>query len=208
MSLSLAFLVWVSLFVSVMLHEIAHGLVSEIQGDPTPRRMGRITLNPIQHIDPLGLILPILLYIIRSPVIIGWAKPVPIDPRYYRHPRLGLLLTALAGPLTNIALSSLLVVFARSAPGLFQFVTFQMWWVQIIYANLFLAVFNMIPIPPLDGSRVFQLFLPHRLAISYLTLERYGFLILFLLFFFVREVQIVLGKITLFLFGWLVRGLT
>jgi Zn-dependent protease len=207
MSISLLVIVWAGLFASVMLHEIAHGLVSEAQGDPTPRRMGRITLNPVRHIDPLGLALPILLYIARSPVVIGWAKPVPIDPRYYRSPRFGMLLTALAGPLTNVAIAALLILLLRSAPGLFQFVTFREWWKMVIFTNLFLAVFNMIPIPPLDGSRVLQFFLPRRLLVAYFALERWGFLILFALFFFVREVSIGLSLVTIYIFGWLLRGL-
>jgi Zn-dependent protease len=207
LSLSLAIAVWAGLFISVMLHEIAHGLVSEAQGDPTPRRLGRITLNPARHIDPLGLTLPILLYIIGSPVVIGWAKPVPIDPRYYRWPRFGMLLTALAGPLTNIAIATILILLARSIPGLFLSITFRMWWIRIVLVNLFLAVFNLIPIPPLDGSRVLQFFLPYPIAVAYFSLERWGFFIIFLLFFFVREVQIGLNTITLHLFGWLLRGL-
>ncbi|MHA2621810.1 MAG: site-2 protease family protein [bacterium JZ-2024 1] len=207
MSLSLTFLVLLSLFISVMLHELAHGLVSEIQGDPTPRRMGRITLNPIRHIDPMGIILPLLLYILHSPVLIGWAKPVPIDPRYYRHPRFGLLLTAIAGPLTNIAIASLLILMLRFAPGLLPFMSLQRAAEQVIFANLLLAVFNLIPIPPLDGSRVLQFFLPAPIAVAYFALERWGFFILFLLFLFSDQVATTLYRITRLLFGWLFRFL-
>jgi len=183
----------VAIFTAIILHEVAHGYVAFRLGDPTAKARGRLSLNPLAHIDPIGTILvPIFLLIVHSPFLFGWAKPVPINPNYFRNPFKGMLYVAVAGPAMNIALALAATVVGRVAliaiPDTLLFFnhTFAANLVQalvyllgifVIY-NIILAVFNMIPIPPLDGSRVLTYFLPPGGRRVMLTLERYGFLIL------------------------------
>ena len=174
----------ISLFIiifSSILHEIAHGLVADRLGDPTPRLSGRLTLNPIPHIDPLmSILFPLLLLLSGSPVIFGAAKPVPVDPYNFRDGRKDTALVALAGPLTNILIAiiaSFLIRFLTVSP-------ITMLLIPIFQLNLLLAIFNLLPIPPLDGSKVFSLLLPEKEARAYLALGQYGFFILFFLLFF------------------------
>ena len=168
------------LLFSIILHEIAHGSVALRLGDPTADELGRLTLNPIKHISAFGTILfPLMLYLAHSPVIFGWAKPVPVDPRYFRNPLRGMMWVGMAGPVANFILATIAaVVFRLVAPLtsgqsiLLEFVFFFM------LVNLVLGFFNLIPIPPLDGSRIVTGLLPRRLVIEYMKLERFGFLIL------------------------------
>jgi len=169
---------------SAILHEIAHGLVAERLGDPTARLMGRLTLNPKSHIDPLmSITLPLLLIISGSPVIFGAAKPVPVDPFNLRDGRKDMALISLAGPATNIGLAILaailikLLVFAQigGAPGFFA----EWFLLTVARLNLLLAIFNMLPIPPLDGSKIFSLVLPDKEAAVYLSFGSIGFFIIF-----------------------------
>ena len=168
--------------VSVILHECAHGWVAYMRGDPTAKLEGRLTLNPIKHIDPFGtIILPALLITLRilgySTVVLGWAKPVPVNfARLYR-PKTDMIWVALAGPVTNILLAVLLSLFLRPELPLnvVSLLAFA------IFINLLLAIFNLMPIPPLDGSRILMGLLPTPLALAYSRLERYGILIVFLL---------------------------
>jgi Zn-dependent protease len=161
---------------SIVIHEVAHGWVSEKLGDPTPRLYGRITLDPRAHIDPFWtIIFPLLLLILSGfRFTFGMAKPVPINPRYYREPTKGMALVGLAGPGANLIFASFLALLIRLFPALYFFRL-------AAEINIVLAVFNLIPIPPLDGSRIVAYFLPSHLARSYLSSEKYGFLILFLL---------------------------
>lgn len=161
---------------AVILHELAHGLTSLALGDPTAKYAGRLTLNPIRHIDPFGLLLLIL-------VGFGWAKPVPINPYYYRNRRLGVILVALAGPYANFMLAVLSAVVLQwvlpgntsQLPPLMGFVESA---VEIFFTlNVVLMVFNLIPIPPLDGSRVVLSLLPPDIAVEYMKLEAFGFLL-------------------------------
>ncbi len=173
-------------FPAIILHEVSHGYVAYLLGDPTAKRAGRLSLNPLVHVDPVGtVILPIAMLIISGgSYFFGWAKPVPINPYRFKDQRLGMLLTGIAGPLTNIALSALSCIILRVAMGFsdgsgFAFnATAAGLLLFFAQANLVLAFFNLIPIPPLDGSRVLQFFLPDRLRDMYHSLERYGFLIL------------------------------
>lgn len=170
------------LFFSIILHEISHGLAALAVGDDTAKRAGRLSLNPIRHIDLFGtIILPILLLVgSGGRFSFGFAKPVPINPRNFRNERSGLLITGIAGPLTNIGLAVVgaiafwVMIFAAVPPEslLYQAA------VYMVMINLILAFFNLIPIPPLDGSRVIQRFLPESARDAYHRLEPYGFLII------------------------------
>lgn len=177
--------------ISVIIHEIAHGVVAFWLGDPTAKQAGRITLNPIPHIDPFFTILvPATLALAGSPVIFGGAKPVPIDPRYFKNPRRGMAIVALAGPVSNLLIASVLylclhlIVFqaGTTEPSYFTQTLFLV-LAQGILINVVLAAFNMLPIPPLDGGRIVTGLLPVSLARPYSRLERYGLLIVILLLF-------------------------
>ena len=178
---------------SLAMHELAHGMVSYKLGDPTPKLMGRLTLNPLAHLDPFGTLM-LIVTILRG-FGFGWAKPVPIDPRYYKNPLKGSVLVALAGPTANLGLA---VFFGLPL----RFIKLG-WWslnlnpdlvlllIKFFYTglllNLSLAFFNLLPIPPLDGSRLVRYFLRGQAVLVYNRLERYGFLILFVLLFFFNE---------------------
>jgi len=175
------------LIYSAILHEIAHGYVADRLGDPTARLLGRLTLNPLPHIDPiLSIALPLLLILSNSPVIFGGAKPVPVDMFNLRDGRKDMALVALAGPATNL----LLAVFAALAAHLLSLDAFSLFaggdilariLGMILSLNILLAIFNLLPIPPLDGSRVFSLILPEKKANAYLALGSFGIIILFFL---------------------------
>ncbi|MFH1246569.1 MAG: site-2 protease family protein [Candidatus Liptonbacteria bacterium] len=169
---------------AVILHEVAHGLVAEHLGDPTARQAGRLTLNPLAHIDPIGsVLLPILLAIpalYGAPTIIfGWAKPVPYNQNNLKNPRSGAVKIALAGPITNLLIALIFGLFLRAAIG-YQMGTLILPLGLIIYINIVLGVFNLVPIPPLDGSKLLYLFLPQdqRGYRIMAVLERYGFIVL------------------------------
>ena len=180
------------LLFAVTVHEYAHGWVAERRGDPTARLSGRLTLNPIAHIDPIGtVIFPLLLYItqvhvmkIETPLIFGWAKPVPVNFRNLRNPKQDMVAVGLAGPVANIILAIFCTLFLRM--GIIEPYTFiGKLFVFGIFINLLLAIFNLVPIPPLDGSRILTGLLPPRWAYNYSKLERFGFIILlFALFYF------------------------
>lgn len=169
-----------TLVFSIVIHEVAHGYAAHRLGDPTARMSNRLTLNPLAHVDPVGsVILPLILVFVGSPVLFGWAKPVPFNPQYFRDPRRGIMIVGAAGPLSNFAL-------AVACGILFRFVG-AYWGILAIFlaymcvTNVMLGVFNLIPIPPLDGSRVLFGILPQRLLWRYMELERYGFIIVFIL---------------------------
>lgn len=172
------------LIFSAILHEVAHGYVADQLGDPTARLSGRLTLNPIPHIDPfMSIVFPLLLIFTNSPIIFGAAKPVPIDPFNFREKRKDTALVALAGPLTNIILAvtgALLFHILDAIPFLFPAIVGVFLHLVIIY-NLLLAILNILPIPPLDGSKVLAFFLPEKEANIYLGLGSIGIFILLLL---------------------------
>jgi Zn-dependent protease len=171
----------VLLIVAVILHEVSHGLVARRLGDHTAEAAGRLTLNPLPHIDPFGsVLLPAMLALSGAPVF-GWAKPVPVNPRVFRRPTEGMALTALAGPISNLTLA---LVAGRVLLPLTGGVASDLIWAFGII-NVVLAVFNLLPIPPLDGSRMLPLFLNDRARAVYSKIEPYGFLILFALLFIV-----------------------
>lgn len=174
MNLISAGIVLVILVFSAILHEIAHGFVAERLGDPTARLAGRLTLNPIKHIDPfMSVLLPLLLIVSGSPVVFGAAKPVPVDPFNLREGKKDMALVSLAGPLTNI-------IIAIAAALLFRTTNIAIFYL-ILHLNLLLAIFNLLPIPPLDGSKIVAMFLPDRQASAYLSISSIGILIIFFL---------------------------
>lgn len=179
--------VWaIPVLLAIILHEVAHGWVAFRLGDPTARDAGRLTLNPLPHIDPFGTIaVPILLLISHAPFLFGWARPVPVRFGLLRNPKRDMVLVAAAGPLTNLGLATFFAVLTRAAvesgvPLAEQGFLAQM-AIRGVVMNIGLAVFNLLPVPPLDGGRVVTGLLPMALAVPFAQLERYGMLIIVLL---------------------------
>lgn len=169
---------------SAILHEIAHGYVADRLGDPTARLLGRLTLNPKNHIDPvMSIALPLILILSGSPIVFGAAKPVPVDPFNLKDGRKDLAIVSIAGPFTNILIATIFSLFVKLI-SIFS-ITFLILilpiLIVIVQINLLLAIFNLLPIPPLDGSKVFSLLLPEKEARAYLSLESIGFFILIML---------------------------
>ena len=169
----------IPLLFAITLHEAAHGWVASKLGDHTARMMGRVTLNPIKHVDPVGTILVPLALLLMPGVgfIFGWAKPVPINFRALRSKKSGMIWVALAGPGANFLMAIGWLILAIISLKLELFILYSMARVGI-FLNILLAVFNLLPIPPLDGSRVISALLPGPLAYKYGQFEQYGFLIL------------------------------
>lgn len=172
----------------MVVHEVSHGYVAERLGDPTARLSGRLTLNPIRHIDPFGsVILPLILAVPalfgQPTIIFGWAKPVPYDPRNLKNPKIGSGIIAAAGPISNFLIAAVFGILLRALPEGAALATPYSF---IIYVNVLLGVFNLVPIPPLDGSKVLFALLPSGDIFRRLRffLERYGMIILLLFIFF------------------------
>lgn len=182
--------VWiVPLIIAIVFHEVSHGWVARWLGDPTAAERRRLTFNPIRHIDPFGtVILPLFLAIAHLPVF-GWAKPVPVDARRLRNPRLGMMLVALAGPGMNLLLAGVgalgLGLLAGSLPESGPATPLSALAVQVLLAflfiNIFLAIFNLIPLPPFDGGHIVEGLLPRPAARGYAKLGRFAFPLLIIL---------------------------
>jgi len=187
-----AIILIVILLFSAILHEIAHGFVADRLGDPTARLMGRLSLNPRKHIDPfMSILLPLMLIVSGSPVIFGAAKPVPVDPFNLKEGRKDLALVSISGPLTNVIIAIIgativkLILYFSVNPGINPITPFlTSFFYSVVQINLLLAIFNMLPIPPLDGSKVFALLLPEKKANSYLAMGSLGLFVLFFLLIF------------------------
>ena len=194
----------VILLLSVMLHEIAHGYMALSLGDSTAKQAGRLTLNPIPHIDPIGsVVVPLVLIIFQSPLLFGWAKPVPVNPYNLRDQKYGSAKVSFAGPAANLAIAVffgfllrfLSAPIAEVLPGLIPL------FVGIVQLNLILAIFNLLPIPPLDGSHILFDFLPRSLDAVRQFLSQYGlFVLLFFIFFLFQFLE--------FPITWLFRLIT
>ncbi len=159
-----------AVLIAIILHEYAHGFVSWKLGDPTPKIDGRLSLNPLNHLDPIGTLCLLVFHM-------GWAKPVQINPNYYKNPKLGTVLVSLAGPVTNfiIAFVSMFGYFYFSE-GSISYIL-----VNLITINIGLGIFNLIPIPPLDGSKVLSAILPEKLYFGYMKYEKYCMIVLLVL---------------------------
>lgn len=166
------------LLVAVSVHEYAHGLTAFKLGDPTAKHSGRLTLNPIAHIDPVGTILvPLILVITRSPFLFAWAKPVPVNFYNLHNPKRDMLWVGLAGPAANFAMAVGASVILRT-PLILPNTIGELVMGYFVILNLLLGVFNLVPVPPLDGSRILFSLLPDRYAYAYGQMERFGMIIL------------------------------
>lgn len=180
---------FIPMLLGIVCHEVAHGWAALRYGDPTAKTLGRLTLNPLPHIDPMGGMM-FMLTALFSPFIIGWAKPVPVDSRWFRNPRKDMMFVSLAGPLSNMLLAIAFALVLRAV----LFVAPPVQWgdnttyeffinmlVSGVWINFTLAWFNLLPIPPMDGGHVVSGLLPQHLAWKFEQIERYGFIIVLLL---------------------------
>ena len=197
----------VILIFSIVLHEVSHGWVSNSLGDPTAKNAGRLTLNPLPHIDPIGsLALPLFLVVMSSitggGIIFGWAKPVPVNPANLRNQKWGSVMVSLAGPASNLAVALIFGLLLRFLGGDVLNPSLALLFGYIAYINILLAVFNLLPIPPLDGSHILFSLLPASLNSIKILLSQYGFLVLlFIVFFFFQIISLVVNGVFRLLVG-------
>lgn len=180
----------IPLLLGVICHEVAHGYVALLNGDPTAKNAGRLTFNPAKHLDSTGTLV-FIVSALFSPIVIGWAKPVPINPVLFRNIRRGVLFTSMAGALANFTVAILFFILFRFLVNLPPaqegsiWIFFHVPAVTIaaagVFVNAILGVFNLLPIPPLDGSKILAALLPGRWAAQFMRLERFGFIILILI---------------------------
>lgn len=188
-------LVWLPvILISITIHEFSHGLVADYLGDPTARYAGRLSLNPIAHLDPIGMLMLIVVHF-------GWAKPVPVNANNFKDPQKGMALVGLAGPFSNLLLAWGLAMFSRYLLPVLP--EAPLWVYQMIghaiWLNIALAVFNFIPIPPLDGSRILSGVLSPMASARLAQLEQYGFLFIIMLLFLPGTSDLIFGTVN-FLF--------
>jgi Zn-dependent protease len=190
---SLTAIIILVVFYSIILHEISHALVSYWLGDDTAKRMGRLSLNPLKHIDWFGtVILPLIMYFTAG-VIWGYAKPVPLNPYNYKNMKTGTGLAALAGPVSNLLIAIVFALFYHLSAGgqIIPYICYN-----IVFLNLLLAFFNLIPIPPLDGSKVLGMLLPDEAYYRWMAQERMGMIVIFAVLIISRLMNLnILGRI-------------
>ncbi len=205
--IELIILIIIFLF-SVVIHEVAHGWVAYSQGDPTAKYAGRLTLNPVKHLDPIGSILVpgflILMTVLGAGgIIFGWAKPVPVNPYNFRDQKYGEAKVALAGPFSNIILALTFGLALRFFPALWGIPGISAIFLFIVQINLILAIFNLMPVPPLDGSHILFTFLGERGREMKMKLSQYGFvLLIFILFFFFQYIALAVIRLTGLIIGF------
>jgi len=192
-------LVLPAMLIAITVHEFSHGMVADALGDPTPRQSGRLSLNPLVHLDLLGSLMIIIAHF-------GWAKPVPVNARYFKDPKRDMLLVGVAGPVANFVTAFVFALVLRlgllSSIGIISGI-----FLYVVMINVALAIFNLIPIPPLDGSHILKAFLPASAQPAVRWLEQYGFLILFLILIAFRGVfSIVLAPILNLIMNLLLPG--
>tara|TARA_Y100000310_G_C20578354_1_gene761652 strand:+ start:692 stop:1318 length:627 start_codon:yes stop_codon:yes gene_type:complete len=198
----------VILIFSVIIHEVAHGAVAYSLGDNTAKYAGRLTLNPLKHLDPVGSVLVPVLLVIMSQIsgggiIFGWAKPVPINPFNFKDKKWGSMKVALAGPLSNLSLALIFGLILRFVPAAVIPFGVGLMFSYIVYINILLAIFNLMPIPPLDGSHVLFSLLPRGFEKTKVFLYQYGFIILlFVLFFLFNWVIYIINFIFTLITGF------
>lgn len=209
LDIGLKVVLWgVPLIFAIVLHELAHGLMAYRLGDDTAKRAGRLTLNPVRHVDPVGTIgLPLLLILTKSPFVFGWAKPVPVHFGRLRPLREGMVLVAVAGPLSNLMQAFfwaivLKLVLSTAEQGSATAVIFLQMAQIGVSVNAMLMIFNLMPVPPLDGGRVIQALAPVSLAGALQKLERYGVLVVVVLL-----ASGLLSKVLSPLMRWMVTGI-
>jgi len=177
------FLIIILIF-SVIIHEVSHGAIADYLGDPTARLAGRLTLNPLKHLDLIGsFLVPFFLILMNSPILFAWAKPVPINPRNFRDQKYGSAKAALAGPLANLGIALFFGLLIRFFPKIESISGLHFIFGYIVFLNILLAVFNLLPIPPLDGSHILFAILPNSFRNVKIILSQFGlFILLFILF--------------------------
>ena len=176
---------------AITVHEVAHGWVASKFGDPTAKMLGRLTLNPLKHIDLFGTIIVPIILLSLGGFIFGWAKPVPVDPKNLHHPKRDMAFVSIAGIIANFLMAIIWALFAKlglflASRGFHQLMPLIYMGQAGVSINLWLMIFNLLPIPPLDGSHIIMAFLPEKLAYKYAQLGRYGLVILLLLFVFIK----------------------
>ena len=186
-----------AVLIAITFHETAHGYVAYRLGDPTAKNQGRLTLNPLAHMDPIGALMMFV-------AGFGWAKPVPVNPFFFNGDRnKGMMLVSVAGPLTNLLLAFIAYFIYAACDGFWYIPFLSVFITKMILLNVYLAIFNLIPIPPLDGSKILAGFLPREMAYKFLnTVEQYGFLILMVLIIF-NITDIILVPIANFVLGFM-----
>jgi len=200
------FLIIILLF-SIVIHEVSHGTMALHLGDPTAKYAGRLTLNPIKHLDPIGsVILPLFLILMAKMmgggIIFGWAKPVPINPYNFRDQKYGSAKVALAGPGSNLAIALVFGLALRFFPAISAIPGLELMFSYIVYINILLAIFNLLPVPPLDGSHILFTFLPPGMENLKIFLSQFGlFILLFIIFFFFRWLFLLINWIFALIVG-------
>jgi len=200
------FLIVILIF-SIVIHEVSHGAVANYLGDPTAKYAGRLTLNPIKHLDPIGsVIVPIFLILMAKMagggIIFGWAKPVPINPYNFKDQKYGEAKVALAGPAANLALALIFGLALRFFPFISTLPGLALMFSYIVYINILLAIFNLLPVPPLDGSHILFSFLPPGMEKIKIFLSQFGlFILLFIIFFFFQWLVLIVNWIFALIVG-------